>query len=242
MVADQHLADEPALVLQSRDWHKGVIGIVAGRIAEKYNRPTILIAQDEIVTDLPATGSGRTACGVNLYEALNVCREHLVSCGGHRAAAGLRVMDDKIDTFRDAFCQYVAENTQPRDFEASIQIDLEVPLSHLTLRTVQDLECLAPFGMGNRRPLFCSCGLSLTAPPKKIGGGERHLSLQIRQDHVKMRAIAFGGSEWAEELDWEAGVYDIAFRPIINEFRGRRSVELQIVDWRKSAVTAEMVS
>jgi len=232
MIADQHLADEPALVLASRDWHKGVIGIVAGRLAEKYNRPTILIAQEEVACGKPATGSGRTAGKVNLYEALQACKHHLVGCGGHRAAAGLRVMDEEIDNFRHAFCQYVEENTEPSDFESSLHIDLEVPLSHLTLGTMLELDKLAPFGMENRRPVFCSCGVKLAAPPKKIGGGERHLSLQVTQQGVTMRAVAFGGGEWADQLDYESGVYDFAFKPVINEFRGRRNVEMQIIDWR----------
>ena len=242
MIADQHLADEPALVLASRDWHKGVIGIVAGRLAEKYNRPTILIAQEEVACGKPATGSGRTAGKVNLYEALQACKHHLVGCGGHRAAAGLRVMDEEIDNFRHAFCQYVEENTVPSDFESSLHIDLEVPLSHLTLGTMLELDKLAPFGMENRRPVFCSCGVKLAAPPKKIGGGERHLSLQVTQQGVTIRAVAFGGGEWADQLDYESGVYDFAFKPVINEFRGRRTVEMQIIDWRKNAVMAELLA
>lgn len=242
MIAEQHLADEPALVLESRDWHKGVIGIVAGRIAEKYNRPTILIAQEEVACGKPATGSGRTAGRVNLYEALQACKHHLVGCGGHRAAAGLRVMDEEIENFRHAFCQYVEENTVPSDFESSLHIDLEVPLSHLTLGTMLDLDKLAPFGMENRRPVFCACGVKLAAPPKKIGGGERHLSLQVTQQGVTMRAVAFGGGEWADQLDFESGVYDFAFKPVINEFRGRRNVEIQIIDWRKHEVMAEILA
>ena len=241
MIAEQHLQDEPALVLASRDWHKGVIGIVAGRIAEKYHRPTVLIAQEEVAGGKPAVGSGRTACGVNLYEALHACAQHLETCGGHRAAAGLRVSDDKIDSFRDALCEYVSENTEPSDFEASLKVDMEVPLSHLTMQTLNDMEKLAPFGMENRRPIFCSCGVKLTAPPKKIGGGERHLSLQLIQQDIRMRAVAFGGGEWADQLDWETGVFEFAYKPIINEFRGRRNVELQIIDWRKSEVASELV-
>ena len=241
MIAEQHLADESALVLNSRDWHKGVIGIVAGRIAEQFNRPTILIAQEEVAGIKPAVGSGRTACGVDLFDALNSCRAHLVTCGGHRAAAGLRVEDNKIDEFRDAFCQYVDEHTQPSDFKSSLKIDLEIPLSHLTMRTMMDLEKLAPFGMGNQRPVFCACGVRLTEAPRKIGAGERHLSLQVIQHDVRMRAVAFGGGDWAEQLNWETGVYDFAFKPIINQFRGRRTVELQIIDWRQNAVMAELV-
>ena len=236
MIADEGHADQPAIVLGSRDWHKGVIGIVAGRIAEKYHRPTVLISQEEVPNGKPAVGSGRTSCGVNLYEAFNSCREHLLGCGGHKAAAGLQIEDDNIDAFRDAMCEYVSENTTPSDFDATLRIDLEVPLSHLTLQTMQDLEKLAPFGMQNRRPIFCACGLKLVEPPKKIGGGERHLSLKVMQHDVKLRGVAFGGGEWADEMDWENGLFDFAFKPVINAFRGRRSVEMQIIDWRPSAV------
>ncbi len=237
----QHLESEPAIVLADRNWHVGVIGIVAGRIAEKFNRPTILISQDAMGAASGA-GSGRSACGVNLYQALNHCRDHLISCGGHRAAAGLRIEDEQIDLFREAFCQYVMEHTDPSDFEANLLIDLEVPLSHLTLRTLRELDQLAPFGMQNRRPVFCACGVRLQEPPRRMGSGERHLALRVVQHDVRMRAVAFGGGEWADQLDPEQGVYDFAFRPVINEFRGRRNVELQIVDWRKNAVMAELVS
>ena len=78
--------------------------------------------------------------------------------------------------------------------------------------------------------------------PRRIGSGERHLSLRVEQHGVKMRGVAFGGGEWAEHLEPDNGLYDFAFKPVINEFRGRRSVELQIIDWRKNAVMAELVS
>ncbi len=236
MVREQHLQDEPAIVLASRDWHKGVIGIVAGRIAEKYNRPTILIAQEESANGKPAVGSGRTACNVNLFEALNSTRPWLIGCGGHRAAAGLQIEDNQIDMFRDAFCQYVSEHTSPQDLEPCLTIDLEVPLSHLTLKTVGELEQLAPFGMQNRRPIFCSRGVKLPTAPQKMGSGERHLSLRLQQADVKFRAVSFGNAEWADQMDWQGGEFDFAFKPFINEFRGRRSVELQVVDWRPHVV------
>lgn len=235
MIADNQMEEDPAIVLADRDWHVGIIGIVAGRIAEHFNRPVILISRDDSGNN-PGTGSGRTAGNISLYEALSHCSGHLAGYGGHRAAAGLRIDDGNIDAFREAFIQYVSDNTHPDDLNARLEIDLEVPLSHLTLKTVLELEKLAPFGMGNRRPVFCACGVRVTEPPKRIGGGQRHLSATIQQRDVQFRSIAFGGGDWAEQLDHENGWYDFAFRPIINHFRGRRSVELQLVDFRESAV------
>ncbi len=240
-VADNNLAEEPAIVLADRDWHVGIIGIVAGRVAERFNRPVFLIARDELGAK-PAVGSGRSACGVNLYRALQHCREHLVSFGGHRAAAGLKICDDQIDDFRQSMVEYVAEHTDNSRFQPHLQIDLEVPLAHLTLETLTQLEQLAPFGAENRRPLFCACGVRLTEPARRIGGGERHLSLKLAQNDIQLRSVAFGGGEWADQLNHETGLYDFAFRPMINRFRGRRSVELQIVDWRESAVPAVLTS
>jgi single-stranded-DNA-specific exonuclease len=237
MIAENNLENDAAIVLADRDWHVGIIGIVAGRVAERLNRPVVLVSRDETGIN-PGTGSGRSAGGVDLYAALDHCRAHLAGFGGHRAAAGLRIHDDQIDAFRDALIQYVAGISQPEDFQPRLEIDLEVPLSHLSLKTVTELEKLAPFGMGNRRPVFCACGVRLVEPPQRIGGGERHLALKLVQHNVELRSVAFGSGERAGELDHESGFYDFAFRPVINHFRGRRTVELQLIDWRESSVPA----
>ncbi len=234
-IRDNGLSDDAAIVLADRDWHAGIIGIVAGRVAERFNRPVVLVARSTTGTT-PGTGSGRSACGVDLYRALESCGEHLVSFGGHRAAAGLRIIDENIDAFREALVEYVAANTDPVMFEARLDIDLEVSLAHLTLETMSELEKLAPFGAENRRPVFCVCGARLAAAPRKMGEGERHLSLSLEQGGVVLRSVAFGRGDWAELLDHEQGVYDFAFRPVVNRFRGRRSVELQVIDWRESVV------
>ncbi len=240
-ITDNNLADEAAIVLDDRDWHVGIIGIVAGRIAERFNRPVFLISRDEMAAK-PAVGSGRSAGGVDLYQALQHCSAHLLGFGGHRAAAGLKIAESSIDDFRQAMIQYVAEHSDVGQFQPQLEIDLEVPLSHLTLATVSQLEQLAPFGAENRRPVFCACGVRLAEPARRIGGGERHLALRLAQNDVRLRSVAFGGGEWADQLNHETGLYDFAFHPMINRFRGRRNVELQIVDWRESAVPAATLS
>jgi single-stranded-DNA-specific exonuclease len=223
--------NDPALVLAGAGWHAGVIGIVAGRLAEKYHRPIVVIAVDAVGAK-PATGSARSAGGFDLYRALCACSEHLVGFGGHAAAAGLKIDERQVESFRAAFCDYVAAEMKEADRTAEIRIDAEAPLSQLTLHTLQQIELLAPFGAGNPRPVLSASGVTLEEPPKRMGGGERHLSARIRQHGVTMRSVAFGQGDWAEELAQLPGPFDIAYRPVINDFRGRRNVELHLVDWR----------
>ncbi len=233
-IKEQFDADnDPAFVLAGRGWHAGVIGIVAGRLAEKYNRPTILIAQDDLGLK-PGMGSARSACGLSLHQSLQSCTHHLISHGGHAAAAGLKIDDANIDAFRSEFCEIVAGEITDDARVGELQIDVEAPFSQLTLKTVQQIEQLAPFGQANPRPVFCTSGVELVEPPRTIGSGGRHLSLKLAHHKVKLRAVAFGKGDWADQLANISGALDVAYRPVINEFRGRRSVELHLIDWRNA--------
>lgn len=232
--------NDAALVLAGRGWHAGVIGLVAGRVAEKFNRPVVLIAQDPLGIK-PGTGSARTASGLNLHAALTACSEHLIGFGGHAAAAGLKVDDVRLEAFRAAFCEYAASELASAPPTAEIQIDAEGPLSQLTPQLVQQMEQLAPFGMGNPRPVLCATGVQLSEPPKRIGGGERHLALRLVQHRTAMRGVGFGFGDDAEELSKLNVPLDIAFRPVINDFGGRRNVEVQLVDWRVSELAKATV-
>lgn len=223
--------NDAALVLADRGWHAGVIGIVAGRLAEKFHRPVVLIALDENGVK-PGIGSARSVPGFNLHEALSACTGHLLSHGGHAAAAGLKIDEDSIDAFREEFCEHAGGEIGEAERVAELWIDAEAPLSALTMQAVGHIEQLAPFGQGNRRPLVCATGVELAEPPKRIGGGGRHLSLKLKQGGTAMRAVAFGGGDWETELNGAGGPLSVAFRPIINDFGGRRRVELQIADWR----------
>lgn len=222
---------DPALVLAAEDWHVGVIGIVAGRLAEKYHRPVVLISHDPL-TQRPSTGSARGTPGVNLHAALTACGEHLVGYGGHAAAAGLTIEADNVDAFRAAFCEHVAAATSRRACEAELTIDAEAPLASLTHQIVRQMESLAPFGAGNHRPLLCTRGVRIDGEVKRIGGGGRHLSLSVCQNGKKIRAVAFGGGDWEKDLAGIDRPISIAFRPVINNFRGRSNVEMQLADWR----------
>ena len=225
--------NDPALVLAGVGWHPGIIGIVAGRLAEKHHRPVIMIALDG-VGGRPGTGSARSAGGVDLHRALSACSRHLLGFGGHAAAAGLKIDEANVDAFRAEFCDFVAAERSEAGRVAEVRIDAEAPFSQLTLRTVEQIEKLAPFGAGNPRPVLCASSVALAEPPRRMGGGERHMSARLSQHGVTIRSVAFGQGDWVEELAQQPGPLDVAYRPVINDFRGQRNVELHIVDWRPS--------
>lgn len=228
---------EPALVLAGVGWHPGVIGIVAGRLAEKYHRPVVIVSWDQVGAK-PGIGSARSVARLNLHEALAACSRHLLAHGGHAAAAGLRIEEASLAAFRTDFCEYVAAQMSQEDRVAEVQIDAEATLAQLTLKTVEQMEQLAPFGHANPRPVLCASGVTLAEPPRRMGNGERHLAVRVRQHGVTLRGVAFGQGEAADELAALAAPLDLAFRPIINDFNGRRSVEMHLVDWRSSTLPA----
>ncbi|REK08641.1 MAG: single-stranded-DNA-specific exonuclease RecJ [Planctomycetota bacterium] len=229
---------DAALVLAERGWHPGVIGIVASRLAEKFHRPVVLIALDAVGSK-PGIGSARSAGGLPLHAAFTACSEHLLSHGGHAAAAGLRIDENCVDAFRTQFCEFAAAEMSDSARTAELRIDAEVPFSALTTGAVADLERLAPFGESNPRPLLCASNVTLGEPPRPVGGGQRHLSLRLVQHGVQFKGIAFGGGEWADELAAVPGPIAVAFRPFVNHFRGRRSVELQVCDWQPATAASE---
>ncbi|MBC7856136.1 MAG: single-stranded-DNA-specific exonuclease RecJ [Pirellulaceae bacterium] len=225
--------NDPAFVLAGRGWHAGVIGLVAGKLAEKFGRPVIVIALDPLGVK-PGVGSARSGGSTNLHHALAACSEYLLGFGGHAAAAGMKIDETRIEEFRGAFCDQLSAQSTGCLGPMEICIDGEAPLSQLTAQIVNQIEQMAPFGNGNPRPVLCATGVKLAEPPKKIGSGERHLSFRLVQHSVKMRGVGFGFGEHADELSRIDTPLDIAYRPVINEFGGRTSVEVQLVDWRVS--------
>lgn len=224
----------PALVLASPDWHAGVIGIVAGRLADLFARPALMIAlrQDTPGAAVLGQGSGRSVPGFALHEALRACEAHLLTHGGHKAAAGFKILPEQIDAFRDSFCKYAAQHLPPGPPAPRLVIDAEAPLSAMTLRLLQDLDQLEPYGMDNPRPLFLAGGVQVVGQPKRVGGGERHLRFQVRQQGTSIWAICWGQGERVEELMSAGGQCSIVFSPQINEYQGYRMVQLEVHDFQ----------
>lgn len=222
----------PALVLASPDWHAGVIGIVASRLVDLFGRPVLMIALRDNGEGLIGYGSGRSIPGFALNEALQACSKYLLSHGGHKAAAGFRVPAEHVDAFRVEFCAY-AERHFPQGPPAPVlTLDAEVPLSALTVRLVADLDRLEPYGAENPRPLFLAGDLQVEGEPRKVGKGERHLSFRVRQQATVLKAIGWNMAERLEELMTDAGRCSLAFTPKINEWRGMRTVDLEVTDFQ----------
>jgi single-stranded-DNA-specific exonuclease len=222
--------DQPALVLAHHDWHPGVIGIVASRVVEHFQKPAILIALNT-QTGIGA-GSGRSFGGHDMHAALTDSRAHLKSCGGHKAAIGLKVEAARIDAFREDFVKALAERHTVTDKDRELVVDAEVRLADVTRKAVLELDKLGPFGQSNPKPVFVAARIELAEPPRKMGEGERHLSLRVKQTGAVMRAVAFGRGEWADEIAAVNGPISISFAPGINRYRGNETVELQLIDWR----------
>jgi single-stranded-DNA-specific exonuclease len=226
--------DAAAVVLASPEWHAGVVGIVAGRMVDYTGKPTVILAINE--DKQLATGSGRSIPGFALHTALQACDDVLQGHGGHAMAAGVKVAPEQIARFRERFQQYAAthfpEGVAP---VPSMRLDAEVPLSALTIRAVEELDWLEPYGAENPRPRFLAGGLTIS-DVRRMGQDESHLSFRVAQGGSSLRAVAWRMGDRFDELLSGNKQACIAYHPIINEFRGSRTVELVVDDFQPRAV------
>jgi single-stranded-DNA-specific exonuclease len=217
-----------ALVVDGDGWHPGVIGIVAGRLCEYYGRPALVISRNGD----SAVGSGRSAGGFALHEALAACGELLLSHGGHAAAAGFRIECDQIDEFRRRFVSLTSQRFPDGPPPPCLTLDAELPLSALTPGLVAQIDRLEPFGAENPAARFLAAGLQIVGQPRTMGGGERHLNFQVRQGSCQLRAVAWNFADRSEDLLADQGRCCLAFTPRINEWNGQRKVELNVIDFQ----------
>ena len=227
--ANPEWESQPVLVLAHHDWHAGVIGIVASRIGETFEKPTVMISLKD---DGTGQGSARSFAGFDMYTGLKACGDTLLGCGGHKAAAGLQIDGKRVEEFRTSLCNWANNNFSPTEDDIALRVDAEVHLSEVTRRAVMELQHLGPFGAANPKPRFATSHVNLAEAPKTMGQGNRHLSLKVQQHQTKLRAVAFGRGEWADEIAAANGPLAISFAPQINSFRGYESVELQLHDWK----------
>jgi single-stranded-DNA-specific exonuclease len=228
MVEAHGFHEQSGIVLAHPDWHPGVVGIVAGRIAEYYARPTLVVAVKE--GDV-STGSARSVPGFAVNEALQGCDAVLEGHGGHAAAAGFRVRNDRIDELREAFCSFISSHQPGGPAAPQLHLDAELPLASLTFGLLQELDKLEPYGSENPRPKFLATGLTVEQP-KTMGQGERHLAFRVKQGNTTLRAVAFGMAENLEDLLSQGGQCCLAFTPKLNEWNGARRVELEVHDYQ----------
>ena len=210
---------DAAIVLGSREWHPGVLGIVASRLARKYHRPTILVAFD------PAglgKGSGRGIEGLSLVEALDRCAAHLEKFGGHEMAAGLAIREEKFGPFADAFRQAARELLADENFQPRLHLDHELTFAQLSGELLRWHQALEPFGNSNPHPIFFARGVAPATEPQVLK--EKHLVLRLRQQNHFRRAIFFDGA--ASPLPTPP--WDIAFRLTADEYEGETRLQIQV--------------
>ncbi len=214
-----------ALVVGGEGWHPGVIGIVASRVVETYHRPAIVVA----LADGFGQGSGRSISGFDLYEALRACSGALTSFGGHRAAAGLRLPADALPAFAEQFDAHCLGLLTPEALVKELEIDAEIRLGELTLASIEGIEALEPFGMGNPRPLLSAQGLRVVGEPRFVGERKNHIQVRFSQGNLTAKAVGWNLAERLRGLT-SGTACAVAFHPSINEWNGRREVQLEIKD------------
>jgi single-stranded-DNA-specific exonuclease len=231
LMADGGLGDRRAIVLGRQGWHAGVIGIVAGRLAEAFHRPTVIISLGEEISQ----GSARSIPGFDLYEALKDCSDGLIAYGGHAAAAGLKLSPQELPAFARRFEERCRSSLSVEQLERALTIDAEIPLDVLSLSVVDEIEKLEPHGISNPRPLLLATGLEVVGEPRPVGEKKNHLQLRFRQgDHI-CKAIAWNLAERGRSIT--AGLrLSAVFSPSINEWNNRREVQLEIKDFSIEAL------
>ncbi|MCF7789433.1 MAG: single-stranded-DNA-specific exonuclease RecJ [Prosthecobacter sp.] len=208
-----------AIVLASRKWHPGVIGIVASRISRLCHRPTILVSINE---DGIGKGSGRSIPGFSLVEAIDICRDHLLGGGGHAMAAGISVHEDKIDSFRTAFQVAAREALSKEAMTAALELDAEVKLRDLSLSFFESYKLLEPFGQKNSEPLFLCRNVRPKLPGRTMK--EKHLRIILTQDGASMEARWFN----APIGNLPPAPWDVAMRIQRGWFRGAEQWQLTL--------------
>jgi single-stranded-DNA-specific exonuclease len=216
-----------ALVLAAEGWHAGVIGIVASRIVDRYCRPTVMIA----LCNGQGQGSARSIAGFHLAHAMESCGQYLLAYGGHEMAAGLKIETGRVDDFRQAFCRVADSLVTDEMLVPQLRVECSADLPEITETLVSDLQRLGPFGHGNRKPTLCLDHAIVAGSPRRVGKTGDHLQLMVKQKRQTIRCIAFGAGDMMDKLTSGASIR-LAVEPCINEFNGRRSVELHVKDFQ----------
>jgi single-stranded-DNA-specific exonuclease len=214
--------DIGAIVLARDDWHEGVVGIAASKIAERYARPTILISTAGKV----GKGSGRSIHAFSLLNALHSCKEHLLRYGGHMYAAGITIEKDQISLFRDSLNKVVQETLSEDDLISKVHCDYELHFEEIDQGLINELKLLAPFGSGNPKPIFLTPQAEVVGYPRIVG--TNHLKLKFREGENVFEAIGFGMGDAVGMIEQGTGPLCICYRVEENEYRNRRSIQLRL--------------
>jgi single-stranded-DNA-specific exonuclease len=228
---DPDVGAHAALVVSGDEWHRGVIGIVASKLVDAFARPAIVIS----VEDGVGHGSCRSIPAFDMLSAIEACSAHLVRFGGHRMAAGLTLEASAIKPFRAALQAYADERLGPDDLRPRLRVDARLGFDAIKGRMVEEILSLAPFGLGNPRPVFSAGPVEIVDGPRRIK--ERHLKMAVRQHGRIFRAIAWRSVEREPFLAANRGALDVAFSLTQNTFNGETYTELTLADMRAPDAT-----
>uniref|UniRef100_A0A7C3N7E8 Single-stranded-DNA-specific exonuclease RecJ n=1 Tax=candidate division WOR-3 bacterium TaxID=2052148 RepID=A0A7C3N7E8_UNCW3 len=230
MIEKDSLHKKQTIVIAKENWHEGVIGIVASRLVEKYNKPTIMIS---IVDDV-GKGSGRSTQNFHLYNALKELEDVLLSFGGHRLAAGITLKRENIEEFKIRFEEYAKLISEGKDYEKNIDIDCVLPLDRIDHDFYEKLEKLEPFGYMNPQPVFLSKNVDIVGYPLMLK--DKHLRLCLKQKEYSYDAIWFNnGKEMMSKLTQPGKQFDVVYNIMKNEYSGKILLQLRIIDIMESA-------
>ncbi len=229
-LASVDTASARTLVVAGKDWHSGVIGIVASRLVDLYYRPTVVISLQDGV----GKGSCRSIKGFHLFDALTAAKDTLVQFGGHEMAAGLTVRPENIGALQEALDDYAKKNLTEEDYIPCLELESELRPEEITIDLVKELGLLEPYGMNNPRPLFCCLGI-WGSGAHAIGREGQHLKFCVGGGDGTLEAIGWNMSGKVVTVD--RGPVDMAYVPELNEWNGKISVQCKLTDVRSSEVS-----
>jgi len=225
--SDEKLINRKSTVVFQPHWHKGVVGIVASRLIEKYYRPTIVLTKSgEILA-----GSARSVRGFNLYEAIHACRENLLGYGGHFAAAGMTLLPDQVEAFSSKFEEVVSSTIEPHLLIPEIIIDAEIFFKDINSTFYNIINQMEPFGPENMRPVFIAKNVIDSGYSKIVK--EHHIRFSLRQDNIVFSGIGFNMADKFYLLQLKNPV-DVVFTIDENEWNDQKHLQLKVIDFRLS--------
>ncbi|NLG86454.1 MAG: single-stranded-DNA-specific exonuclease RecJ [Firmicutes bacterium] len=231
---EANLSKNAAVVVAGEGWHPGVIGIVASRLVDRWQRPTLAIS----LSPNEGKGSGRSIPGFSLFDGLKACENYLSAFGGHQLAAGFTLDRKHLPAFRQAFIDVVNKVLRPEDCIVSRQVDIETSFSELNITAVRELELLAPFGCANPEPVLMVRNVQIERI-RQVGKEGTHLRLELNHKGQTLPAIGFRLGDMAGQLS--TGLADVVCLPMITEWQGLQSVELRLKDIRTNNSPVELI-
>ena len=226
-IEEQKEEGNATTVVYQADWHKGVIGIVASRLIETYYRPTLVFTKN----NNKLAASARSVSGFDVYNALDACSMFIEQFGGHKYAAGLTLLEENYENFKQKFEEVVKETIPDELLYPEIKIDQEIELSAITPKFYRVLKLFGPFGPKNMKPVFKATSLKDTGYSRKVGSDESHLKLNIitKDGNTKFDGIGFGLGEWHEKIKG-GDLFSIVFTIDENHWNGNTTLQLNVKD------------